>query len=183
MNQSTPFTSDSAASAPGRRRPGSGRLGLIATLVRRLAWFTLLWWVLAEGRWDEPLMIAVLVAAGTGCSLLLWPTGVWRWRPLQVLAFLPWFLRQSLAGGFDVARRAFQPVPALQPRVVSMDIDLPPDASCLFAWIVSLLPGTACVHRESGQVKIHLLDETCLPQVRELEARIRRLLHPPAARE
>lgn len=145
-------------------------------LLRRLALFTALWWILAEGRWSEPWVIVLVILASVAASWFVWPTGAWRWRPLAVLAFVPWFLWQSLAGGFDVARRAMQPRPALQPRVVAMEIDLPENAASLFAWILSLLPGTACVHIEGRHFRIHLLDETSLPKVEDLRRRIARLL-------
>jgi len=142
----------------------------------RTAVFGLLWWILAEGRWQEPLVVAAIVVLSTLTSLFLLPLRSWRWRPVQVLAFLPWFLWQSLRGGFDVSRRAFQIQPALRPEFASMSVRLSPCPSCLFAWIVSLLPGTACVSREGEKVVIHLLDSDSLPQVKDLERRIGRLL-------
>ena len=151
-----------------RRRP--------AVVIGRLLGFTLMWWVLSEGRWQDPMPILAIIVIATFCSLRLWPTGMWKWRPLNVLAFLPWFLWQSLCGGFDVARRAYQIQPSLRPEIVSMTIHLRPESACLFAWIVSLLPGTACIHKEGGAFEIHLLDADSLPKVRELEKRISRLI-------
>lgn len=153
---------------------------LAVALLSRLALFTLLWWILSGGRWSELAVIAVVIFVSAVSSLLLWPVGSWRWRPLAVLAFIPWFLWQSLCGGFDVAWRALQMRPSLQPRVVCMTIDLPENAACLFAWILSLLPGTACVHIEGDRFRIHLLDEVSLPKVDELRRRVARLLHEPA---
>lgn len=151
----------------------------LLALLRRLALFTALWWILAEGRWNEPWVISAVILTSLAASLFVWPAGAWRWRPLAVLAFVPWFLWQSLAGGFDVARRAMQPRPALRPRVVAMEIDLPENAACLFAWILSLLPGTACVHIEGRHFRVHLLDETALPKVEDLRCRIAGLLRGP----
>ena len=142
----------------------------------RLIGFTLLWWVLSEGRWQDPGLILLIILVATFCSLRLWPAGVWKWRHMDVLAFLPWFLWQSLCGALDVARRAYQIKPFLRPRVVTMTVDLRAESACLFAWIVSLLPGTACIHKEGDKFEIHLLDEDSLPKVRELEKRIGRLM-------
>lgn len=166
----------SAPADPGKYSRFRIQMRDLPAVLLRFALFTLLWWILAEGRWQEPLVIALIVVLSTLSSLFLWPLRSWRWRPLHVLAFLPWFLWQSLRGGFDVSRRAFQVRPALRPEFSSMTIHLPSCPSCLFAWIISLLPGTACISREGEDFVIHLLDSDSLPQVKILERRIHRLL-------
>ncbi|TVP79884.1 MAG: cation transporter [Puniceicoccaceae bacterium] len=144
-------------------------------VLSRLLGFTLLWWVLSEGRWQDPFLILAILLIATFCSLRLWPPGVWKLSPLHVLAFLPYFFWQSLCGGFDVARRAFQIKPALSPETVTMTMDLRPESACLFAWVVSLLPGTACIHKNGTSFQIHLLDANSESKVHQLEQRINRL--------
>ena len=157
-------------------RPTFANGSAIVAIAVRLAGFVLLWWVMAEGQWQDPVLIGGIVLVSTLVSLFLWPPGVWRWRPLAVLAFLPWFLWQSLCGGFDVSRRAFQRKPALRPEIIPATVRLPVQASCLFAWIIRLLPGTACISKEGEDFRIHLLDAASADKVGELEKRIERLV-------
>jgi multicomponent Na+:H+ antiporter subunit E len=145
------------------------------SLVSRALVFTVLWVLLSKNGWqDWPLAVAV-VAAATASSLALWPAGerVWRWRPL--LGFAPFFLRESLVGGVDVARRAFSPRMPLQPELREIPLRLRGEgARVFFAWTVSLLPGTASVRLGEDRLRIHVLDAR-LPsgrKVRELEDRV-----------
>ncbi len=148
-----------------------------AAVAVRLLGFTLLWWAISEGRWEEPLLILVIIFIATFYSLRLWPPGAWRWRPLRLGTFLPYFFWQSLCGGFDVARRAFQLKPSLSPEIIEIKVDLPAESACLFAWVVSLLPGTACIHKDGTTFQIHLLDADSRAKVQNLEERMQLLLH------
>ena len=62
------------------------------------------------------------------------------------LDFAGFFLRESVRGGWDVARRAISPGLALSPAIVCYSFHLPPGPSRLFfCSAISLLPGTAVV--------------------------------------
>jgi multicomponent Na+:H+ antiporter subunit E len=140
------------------------------TVLLRGVCFLVLWWVVSEGQWGEwPLLVASIVAA-TAASLFLWPAGTWQWRPLPLLRFLPWFLRASLRGGVDVARRACRRRVPLDPAFINMELQLSTEsAQVFFAWTVSLLPGTASVGLEGNRLTVHVLDRG-MPNEQSLHA-------------
>lgn len=137
--------------------------------------FALLWWVLAGGSAYQPLLAALSVAAATGASLALVPPGAWRWSAAGALRFLPFFLRESLLGGIDVARRAFSRRPPLRPGLVEFRTALPPGPPRVFLMsAMSLLPGTLATGVREATIRVHVLDLE-LPneaRLRALEARV-----------
>jgi multicomponent Na+:H+ antiporter subunit E len=93
-----------------------------------------------------------------------------------VLRFIPHFLRISLAGGFDVARRVFLPSMPLAPAFTTFPLRLGTDtaAATFFVDVVSLLPGTLCAEVNGRAITIHAIDRERdnHAQLRELEERI-----------
>jgi len=144
--------------------------------IKRLLLFTLLWLVLSGGtRHDLP--IALLgIAAATACSIWLWPPGTLkpRWQGLPRLT--AYFLVSSLKGGVDIAWRALAPSMPLQPEIIALDSKLKSQpAIVLFAWLISLMPGTASVQLEQGNTfRVHVVDlgKYGEARLRELEDRI-----------
>jgi multicomponent Na+:H+ antiporter subunit E len=136
----------------------------------RYAIFAVLWWVLAEGDLRAPLLAAVIVLGATVSSMLLQRPSGRRWSPLAALKLAGYFLLQSVLGGVDVARRALAPAMPVRPALIEYELTLSPGfATVLYAWLVSLTPGSASVHLESGTLTIHVLDER-LPVKRTLRA-------------
>lgn len=132
---------------------------MTAFVVRMLA-FGLLWWVLSEGSLSDPLLPLLFTLAATVTSLLLLPAGGLRWRPLGVLRFVPYFLKQSVLGGIDVTRRAMSPALPLKPGFVEVPLRLKHDeARVLFVWVISLLPGTASAQLKKDALTVHVLDK------------------------
>jgi multicomponent Na+:H+ antiporter subunit E len=75
-------------------------------------------------------------------------------------AYLPFFLRQSVRSGFDVALRAFRPDMGLQPGLLSYPLGLPAGpARHLFVNSITLMPGTLSVLVQGDTVLVHALDE------------------------
>lgn len=136
----------------------------------RLLLFGSAWLLLTEGSLSGwPLGAAVVILAARA-SLALQPAGTWSWRPWALLRFAPFFIAQSAAGGFDVARRAFDPRLPLNPGPVEFPTRLPPGPARQFlVAAVGLLPGTLTAHVESDRLIIHVLDRTS-PYVRTLRA-------------
>ena len=65
---------------------------------------------------------------------------------VEPIPFAGYFLRESLRGGWDVARRALSPALPMSPALVRFLLRLPPgSARWLFCNTISLLPGTAVV--------------------------------------
>ncbi|WP_084185243.1 Na+/H+ antiporter subunit E [Desulfonatronum thiodismutans] len=141
----------------------------------RILGFSLLWWILTEGG----SLFSVLGLLGVGlavpASFRLLPPRSWPLRPLAVIRFSPYFLRQSLLGGLDVASRAMRLRVDVTPTVITHVFALESEsARVLFLWVVSLLPGTAAVDLQGDKARIHVLDQRLADSatLRELERRI-----------
>jgi multicomponent Na+:H+ antiporter subunit E len=129
------------------------------TFAVRLAAFGVLWWVLALGDLREPALAAVSVLAATMTSMVLWAPGTWKWHPAGLLRFVPWFLWMSMAGGWDMARRAFDPRLPLDPGFVEIELELRSEPARVFlVWVLSLIPGTVASRLEDRRLTVHVID-------------------------
>lgn len=128
-------------------------------LLTRGALFAALWWLLNGGDVRSWVVGGPVVLAATALSLRLRPEQSWRWRLAGVLPMAWFFLRESVRGGFDVARRALRPSLPLNPGVLRFSTRLPAGSSRLFfAGLISLLPGTLVLCLEEDALQIHALD-------------------------
>lgn len=127
--------------------------------VARALLFAGLWVVVAgidPGSW---LVGAPAVAAATWASLRLEPHPGYRFSPAGAFRFGRVFLKESLRGGFDVARRTLGRRLDIQPGFVTYHNRLPPGRPrLLFVTCVSLLPGTLAADLRDDALVIHLLD-------------------------
>ncbi len=125
----------------------------------RAAAFLALWVVLIG---PDPVDVAAGVVpalAAAWASLRLLPQGRGGVRLVALPGYALRFLRQSVGAGWDVARRAFAPVPRLQPGLASYATGLPAGpARETFASVTSLLPGTVPVGGEGARLEYHCLD-------------------------
>jgi len=126
----------------------------------RLLGFSALWWVLSGGdarSWvlGLPAVLAAVWAAG---RLSPGSRPVLRWWALA--RFVPFFLRESLRGGWDVARRTLAPRLAVRPGFAHYRMGLRSDpARTLFANCVSLLPGTLAADIQGDWLEVHRLTD------------------------
>lgn len=146
-----------------------------SAFLKRSVLLALLWWMLAEGSLDAPYLAAaiVCVAAGVSLTLTLQPPARLRWRVSRLPRLVLYMLRQSLLGGWDVARRAFTPALPVQPGLSSHTLALPGGLpAVLYTWLVSLTPGTASVALENSTLVVHAIDTSMdlEEKLRELEA-------------
>jgi multicomponent Na+:H+ antiporter subunit E len=151
--------------------------------VVRLAVFAAMWWVVSEGDVPCGIVSGTVVAVAAAASLVVLPAGSnpLRWR--GVARFVPWFLAQAVAGGVDVARRAWSPRLPIDPGVVEVPLRLESaSARIAFAWTVSLMPGTATVALGEDRVTVHALDQRLPVEAKLLELE-RRLAEAFAAEE
>lgn len=152
---------------------------MIAAILFRGLVFALIWWALAEGRADSWGVGAVSVALALAASLALSPPGRMRLSPRGLLAFIGFFLIQSVRGGAQVAARAVRPRMDLAPALLDLPVSLPEGIGrVLLVNTLSLLPGSLSVRVEGDRLRLHVLDAR-LPiaeEVRDVEARIARLL-------
>ena len=156
-----------------RARIGSSFAGEV--LARALA-LALVWYALTDGAASSWAIGAPVVLAAAAASLALAPEPVPRLRLLPLLAFLPFFVAQSVRGGADVAARALRPgVVPLEPGFTTFSVTpLGAAERVVFALLVSLLPGTLSARLEGDQLRVHVLDQR-LPIERSLALLAHRL--------
>lgn len=121
-------------------------------------------------------LLLVLVATALSFRVLGPPQALV--DPRRLPAFVGRFVRDSLVGGVDVARRALSPHPRLAPGLIVCRLSLPTDVDrVLLADIVTLLPGTLSADLDGAELTVHALDRhhDILAQVRALETAIRGL--------
>ncbi|MBN2505974.1 MAG: Na+/H+ antiporter subunit E [Verrucomicrobia bacterium] len=147
----------------------------LGRFLARAAWMGLVWFGLNGADWASWVVGGPAVLAAAWVSVSLLPAIPWRWSFGGAMAFAPYFLRESLRGGWDVARRAVSPAMRLVPGIVRYPFHLPSGpARLFFCSAISLLPGTAVVAIAPGEIAVHVLE--CTPRVeadlRELERRV-----------
>lgn len=134
-----------------------------------------LWLVLTEGRARSPEAI-VLLAAAVAAGMYYGPRRVHRWRPLELLIFLGFFLRSSLRGGVDVAMRALRPDRSVQSIFLRRRVRVAQgQPRTLLVSTISLLPGTLTADVEGDEIVVHLLAPEMIREVDALEHRVDRL--------
>ena len=148
---------------------------LAGRFLARLALMALIWLGLNGADWSSWIVGGPVAFAAAWISVKLLPAIPWHWSMWGVIAFAGFFLRESLRGGWDVARRALSPGLALSPAIVCHPLHLPAGPSRLFfCSAISLLPGTAVVSIAEGTICIHVLDGSprVEEELRELERRV-----------
>lgn len=145
--------------------------------------FAALWLVLTGGDLGTWYLGAAAILAATAVSLWLFPEGPgWRWTLSGAARFAPFFLWQSLSGGFDVALRAIRPSMPLEPDLVEYETSLEnPTAIAFMAGVVSLLPGTLATEVRGNEILIHSIvgESRATEGARNLETRISELFGLP----
>ena len=132
----------------------------IISWTRRLVFFALLWIILSGDPGREPFIAGLGILAATLTSLALWtrnPINL-RWRGLPALG--AYFLWSSLKGGVDISSRALRPTMPLRTRLIEFQSNLTSESSLvIFAWMISLMPGTACVTLlNKSRLTVHVVD-------------------------
>lgn len=124
-----------------------------------VAGLAFLWWVLSDGEPASWLVgaPAVLFAVWAGRRIGGRPDGTP--SPIGLLRFLPFFVRESVRGGIDVARRVLGRRLRVSPGFFSYVTRLRGrQARLLFVGSVSLLPGTLAADIQDDRLQIHALD-------------------------
>lgn len=151
-----------------------------STIVVRGFMFSLIWWILSDGALASWLIgvPAVLLALAASVALLPPVPVVW----FELLKFVFFFLRHSLLGGVDVARRVFQPDMPIDPDLVTYPLRLPSGLPQVFmANIVSLLPGTLSAALDHNVLTVHVLDRQTgfLAELQAVEGLVARTFNLP----
>lgn len=125
----------------------------------RAAILALLWWLLTHGDSGSWAIGVPAVAAAAALSLVLAPGRLRRPSLPRLPAFVLYFLRESVAGGVDVVRRALDPAMPLAPAFVTVSVArLEPGQRLIFAVLVSLMPGTLSARLDDDTLRVHALD-------------------------
>lgn len=164
--------------------------------VRRAVPLGVLWVLLSSATAEYAVYGLVSVAAATGLSLWLVPTRAPAGPTAQRANLLSrlrggvglvgWFLRQSVIGGIDVARRALRSTPDIEPRVLSARIWLPDGgARHLALLMMNLMPGSMVQRAADDVVELHTLAVELQPvdQWQQLQRRVARAAGLPQPEE
>ncbi len=142
---------------PAKRSPS---MPWQVSALRRGGLFSLLWLISSEGNLSAWPLALIGVVSATAASLWLLPPKSLPPISLRgLLGFLGFFVRQSLAGGLQVALLAFRPRPPLRPAMIELPLTLPPGLPrLLFTATLSLMPGTLGVRLQGNVLLVHVLD-------------------------
>lgn len=128
---------------------------------KRFVLFGLVWLILSRGD-AGGLVFGIVTAAGAAwVSLRLLPPGSGRLSLLGLARMLPAFLRNSVLGGIDVARRALHPRMPLDAGWIAYRTKLSkglPRVS--FGSETSLMPGTLVAGGREDLLYVHCLDRS-----------------------
>lgn len=154
---------------PTKPAAGSFRTGL-SWFAQAFLVLTLIWIALngLSGFW------AGLAAASAGAAVgTYFARGqTYPWRPLKWLAFIAFFIIESIRGGVDVAARAMGPTVRIDPVFESHSIAIPPGLpTILLTSFISLLPGTLSVRlrEHDHELIVHALTPGSMASVTRLE--------------
>lgn len=144
--------------------------------------FALLWILLTGGDANSWMIGVVVVPLATWCALRLFQPGRGEAdngrQAIRISAlprFMPFFLRQSLQGGWESALFAIHPGKRLHSGFIRYTTSLPEGrARLFFTNTVSLLPGTVSADWRGDTLTIHALDTRAdhYQALRESEDRI-----------
>jgi multicomponent Na+:H+ antiporter subunit E len=153
-----------------------------ANLLARMVILALLWWLIAEGQPAAWLIGLPAVALAAVASIHLGEQALPRLSFGALPGFAALFLRESLRGGLDVARRILAARLRIQPGFRSYRMQIQdPRARVLLVNCISLLPGTLAAELDGDRVALHLLDtrDDPDPELLRLEQAIARLFGLP----
>ncbi len=150
-----------------------------AEYAKYLLFFTLLWICLTQGTLHSWILGLLFVPLATWVSVVeLRREAVLRTPTISLAGlcrFLPFFIRQSLRGGWECALFAIHPGKKVQPGFLRYATPLPYGrAKLYFLHLISLLPGTVSAAIDGEEILIHALDITAdrLPELHECEERV-----------
>ena len=125
----------------------------------RTAGFALVWLVLVGPDPASWIVGGPFVIAATLASLMLSEPRNRNLSLPSLARFIPYFLRESLRGGLDVAARVLLPTLRVQPGNQDYRINLTrSEARLVFIDSISLLPGTLSADLRGDHVTVHALD-------------------------
>ena len=137
-----------------------------------------LWWIIVQGRADAWLIGLPAVALASWASIRLGGNELPGLSFGGLVAFITLFLRESVRGGIDVARRTLGPGLRIEPGFHRYRMHIShPAARVLLINCIGLLPGTLAADLDGDHADLHLLDTSVNPdpQLLQLEQAVARL--------
>jgi multicomponent Na+:H+ antiporter subunit E len=137
-----------------------------------------LWWLIVQGRADAWLIGLPAVAFASWASIRLGGNELPGLSLGGLVSFIALFLRESVRGGIDVARRTLGPGLRIEPGFHRYRLHIShPAARVLLVNCIGLLPGTLAADLDSDHAELHLLDTSVNPdsQLLQLEQAVARL--------
>lgn len=171
-------TPDRCPDLNGETRMAQARRTTLTGILPSAAILAGLWWLLVQGRADAWLVGLPAVGLATLAAIHLGSQPLPRLSLTGLSAFLALFLRESVLGGIDVARRTLGPGLRIEPGFRRYRLHLRhPAARVLLVNCIGLLPGTLAADLDDDHAELHLLDTTMNPepQLLQLELAVARL--------
>jgi multicomponent Na+:H+ antiporter subunit E len=163
------------------------RASWLLRLSGQLLVFAALWMILTGGELPVAALPAGILALTAAIALAANPSGATPLHLRGALRFVPFFLGRSIAGGFDVALRAYAPGRPLAPELTTFRTRLPAGSSStvFFVDLINLVPGTLCAEVDGQQLTLHVVDRRgrFVADLRHLEAHVAALFGEPLDRE
>lgn len=141
----------------------------------RVTLFAVLWWIIVQGRPDAWLIGLPAVIVATIYSLKLSDPLLPKLSLSGAFVFILLFIRESISGGIDVARRTLSPKMMIEPGFDRYRLNIvDPCGRLIFINCISLLPGTLAADLDGEYVDLHVLDlrQDPLPQLQRIETAI-----------
>jgi multicomponent Na+:H+ antiporter subunit E len=151
---------------------------MLSAVMARAALLALLWWVITRGEASAWLIGLPAVLAAAVASVRLGRSGLLRVSPIGLAGLVALFVRESVRGGLDVARRTLAPRLRIRPGFRTFQVRLTdPLARVLLVNCISLMPGTLAARLEGNRLEVHLLDagQDPDPDLHDLERAIARV--------
>jgi multicomponent Na+:H+ antiporter subunit E len=162
----------------GTTRMAQAHRTTLTGIVTTTALLAGLWWLIVQGRADAWLVGLPAVALASLASAHLGGQPLPRVSPRGLFAFLVLFLKESVRGGVDVARRTLGPELRIAPGFRRYRLHVShPAARVLLINCISLLPGTLAADLDGDHAELHLLDTAVDqdPQLHKLEQAVARM--------
>ena len=172
------YTPDCCMDLNGTTRMAQAHKATLTGIVTTTAILAGLWWLIVQGRADAWLVGLPAVALATLASIHLGSRPLPRLSLTGMMVFVALFLRESVRGGIDVARRTLGPGLRIKPGFHRYPLHIShPAARVLFINCIGLLPGTLAADLDGDHAELHLLDTSVNPdqQLLQLEQAVARL--------